>query len=107
MPIASNRPSPRRAALAALLATATLALAACAGLQPKTPEDVVRERSEARWDALIKRDFDKAWNTPSPPTARSSAKRTTTSALAAPASGRACRSTKSPANPSAAPCACA
>ena len=61
MPIASNRPSPRRAALAALLATATLALAACAGLQPKTPEDVVRERSEARWDALIKRDFDKAW----------------------------------------------
>ena len=61
MPIASNRPSPRRAALAALLATATLALAACAGLQPTTPEDVVRERSEARWDALIKRDFDKAW----------------------------------------------
>ena len=61
MPIASNRPSPRRAALAALLATATLALAACAGLQPKTPEDVVRERSEARWDALIKRDFDKAY----------------------------------------------
>ena len=61
MPIASNRPSPLRAALAALLATATLALAACAGLQPKTPEDVVRERSEARWDALIKRDFDKAW----------------------------------------------
>ena len=34
MPSASNRPSPRRAALAALLATATLALAACAGLQP-------------------------------------------------------------------------
>lgn len=22
---------------------------------------MVRERSEARWDALIKRDFDKAW----------------------------------------------
>ena len=44
----------------AVALAALLALAACAGLQPKTPEDVVRERSEARWDALIKRDFDKA-----------------------------------------------
>ena len=58
-PIAST---PRRAALAALMAAATLALAACAALQPKTPEQVVTERVEQRWAALIKGDFDKAWD---------------------------------------------
>lgn len=53
--------TPRRAALAALLG-ATLWLAGCAALQPKTPEQVVGERVEARWAALIKGDFEKAWD---------------------------------------------
>ena len=54
-------PAPRRAALAALLGAAALALAGCAALQPKTPEQVVAERVEQRWAALIKGDFEKAW----------------------------------------------
>ena len=41
-------PAPRRAALAALLGAAALALAGCAALQPKTPEQVVAERVEQR-----------------------------------------------------------
>lgn len=45
----------------ALLLALTLGLGACAGLGPKTPEEEVRARAEARWDALIKRDFAKAY----------------------------------------------
>ena len=37
------------------------ALAGCAGLKPKTPEEVVAQRAEARWAALIKGDFDGAY----------------------------------------------
>ena len=48
-----------------LLATAALVsgalLAGCASLSTKTPEEEVRARAEARWAALIKRDFDKAY----------------------------------------------
>lgn len=47
----------RTPALAAVL----LALAGCAAMQPQTPEQVVQERAQARWDALIKGDFEKAW----------------------------------------------
>ncbi|HRN75288.1 MULTISPECIES: hypothetical protein [Ottowia] len=44
--------------LSLLAATGALALlAGCAALQPKTPEQIVAERSLARWNALIKRDF--------------------------------------------------
>ncbi|MCL1960274.1 MAG: hypothetical protein FWG56_00500 [Desulfovibrionaceae bacterium] len=53
--------APRRAFGAALLAAAALGLAGCAALMPKTPEQVVRERAEQRWAALIDGDFDKAW----------------------------------------------
>lgn len=53
--------APRRAALLASALGATLWLAGCAGLQPKTAEEIVTQRIEARWDALIKRDFEKAW----------------------------------------------
>ena len=53
--------APRRAALLASALGATLWLAGCAGLQPKTTEEIVTQRIEARWDALIKRDFEKAW----------------------------------------------
>ncbi|WP_423456974.1 hypothetical protein [Ottowia sp. VDI28] len=48
-----------------LLATAALVsgalLAGCASLGPKTPEEEVRARAEERWNALIKRDFVKAY----------------------------------------------
>ena len=37
------------------------ALAGCDGLKPKTPEEVVAQRAEARWAALIKGDFDGAY----------------------------------------------
>ncbi len=44
--------------LSLLAAGGALALlAGCAALSPKTPEQVVAERSLARWNALIKRDF--------------------------------------------------
>ncbi len=52
---------PRRAAVVAAALAAALWLAGCAALQPKTPEEIVTQRIEARWDALIKRDFEKAW----------------------------------------------
>ena len=50
-----------RRALAPLLAAGVLALAGCAALTPKTPEQVVAERAEARWAALIDGEFGKAW----------------------------------------------
>jgi len=56
----SSRP-PRRAVFAAVLAGAVLWLAGCASLQPKTPEDVVRQRAEERWAALIDAQFPQAW----------------------------------------------
>ena len=54
-------PFRRRTALASLVVAGALALAGCAALQPKTPEQVVAERVEQRWAALIKGDFEKAW----------------------------------------------
>lgn len=49
-----------------LLATAALVsgalLAGCASLGPKTPEQEVTARAEARWAALVKRDFAKAYS---------------------------------------------
>ena len=47
----------RTPALAAVL----LALAGCAAMQPQILEQAVQERAQARWDALIKGDFEKAW----------------------------------------------
>ena len=61
MPFRPLPSAPRRAALLATVLGASLALAGCASLQPKTPEQIVTERVEARWAALIKGDFDKAW----------------------------------------------
>ena len=47
----------------ATLGGATLALlvSACATVAPSTPEDIVRQRAEARWTALTKQDFPKAY----------------------------------------------
>lgn len=50
-----------RARRGALLLALTLGLGACAGFGPRTPEQEVQARAEARWDALIKRDFAKAY----------------------------------------------
>lgn len=55
-------PLGRRAALASLIGVAALTLAGCAALQPKTPEEIVTQRVEERWAALIKSDFETAWN---------------------------------------------
>ena len=52
--------TPRRAALA-ILAAGALALGGCAALTPKTPEQIVAERAEARWNALIQGEFEQAW----------------------------------------------
>ncbi len=46
-------------ALPALLLAAAL-LPACT-TQPATPEEAVQQRAQARWDALIARDFESAW----------------------------------------------
>lgn len=55
-------PTKRRTALRVTLAAAVLALAGCAGLQPLTTEQIVAERAEARWNDLIKGNFEKAWD---------------------------------------------
>ena len=54
------------AARRATLLAATLWLAGCAGLSPKTPEAVVTQRAEARWAYLIGGDFEKAWDLTQP-----------------------------------------
>ena len=61
MPSPSLPAAPRRAVLLAAMLGSALWLAGCAALQPKTPEEIVAQRVEQRWAALIARDFDKAW----------------------------------------------
>jgi len=56
-----NRAMSRRAIGAALLAAAAIGVAGCAALTPKTPEELVHDRAEQRWAALIAGDFDTAW----------------------------------------------
>lgn len=53
----------RRARLLRLFAAglAGAMLTGCASLAPKTPEDAVRERAQARWDALLAGKFDEAY----------------------------------------------
>ena len=41
--------------------TFVLAIAGCAALKPLTPEEAVRERAQARWDALVKGDVKAAY----------------------------------------------
>ncbi len=65
-PFTLQRPTRRGAGLALLAATV---LAGCASLAPQTPEEQVRQRAEARWAALVKRDFDTAY-TYAPPSFR-------------------------------------
>ena len=62
----STKPTPalalRRHVLRATLAASALLLSACATLGPQTPEQVVTQRVEARWDAMIAGDFKTAWS---------------------------------------------
>jgi len=50
-----------RAAGALLLAAFALWLSGCVGLTPATPEEIVSQRSQERWAAMIAGDFEKAW----------------------------------------------
>lgn len=43
-----------------------LVLAACATTPPKPADAIVKERSQARWDLMVKGDFDKAYEYFSP-----------------------------------------
>lgn len=50
----------RRKTTAVLLGAAALALAGCA-TTAQAPEDLVTQRVEQRWDALMQNDFERAW----------------------------------------------
>ncbi|MEO7741781.1 MAG: hypothetical protein ABIR98_02445 [Usitatibacter sp.] len=43
-----------------------VATASCVGLQPRTPEEAVKARAQARWDALLKGDIKAAYGFLSP-----------------------------------------
>lgn len=49
----------RRHAL--LAAAVAVALSGCALLTPQTPQERLRARAQARWDALLAGDFDRAY----------------------------------------------
>ena len=55
-----SNPSLKRATTLLVCASVVL-LAACASFKPKTPEEVVKERATARWQALIPREYAKAY----------------------------------------------
>lgn len=45
----------------AVLAVATLALAGCASQPKLTPEEIVKQRADERWQYLVKGDLEKAY----------------------------------------------
>jgi hypothetical protein len=45
----------------ALAAAVVVAISGCAAFAPKPPEEAVKERAQARWDALVKGDFKAAY----------------------------------------------
>ena len=47
--------------LFAAVALSALLVQGCAVLQPKTPEEAVQQRAQARWDALLAGKFDDAY----------------------------------------------
>lgn len=65
-------PSPQIPARRLLVGAASLAaaalLSACAGLTPSTPEEAVRARIQARWQAMIAGDLPRAYEYLSPGT---------------------------------------
>jgi hypothetical protein len=48
------------------VASLVLVLASCAGVPGRSAEEVVKERSQARWNALIAGEFAKAYSFASP-----------------------------------------
>jgi len=46
---------------AGALLVAVVAVSGCAVVAPKVPEEAVRERAQARWDALVKGDYKAAY----------------------------------------------
>jgi len=55
-----------RARWATMAAASMLMLAGCAAFAPKAPELEVRERAQARWDALIAGNWEKAYSYSTP-----------------------------------------
>ena len=51
----------RRTAAGGLLAAVIVGLTACAALEPRAPQEVVKERAQARWNVLIKGDVEAAY----------------------------------------------
>ena len=49
-----------------LILLAVMLLSACATTSTSSPEDIVRERAQARWDALLSRDYAGAYALYSP-----------------------------------------
>ena len=45
----------------ALVAVVVVALSGCAAIAPKAPEEAVKERAQARWNALVQGDFKAAY----------------------------------------------
>ena len=43
-----------------------IVLAACGVLQPRDPQEVLKERAQAKWDALVKSDLEAAYSYLSP-----------------------------------------
>ena len=43
-----------------------IALCACAGVAPRSADVIVKERAQARWDALVREDFNTAYGYLSP-----------------------------------------
>lgn len=54
------------AGMLAGFASAAILLAGCAAAPPKTPEKAVAERAQARWEALLAKDYDSAYTYYSP-----------------------------------------
>lgn len=57
---------PARAVVGRGLLLAALALAGCAALDSRPPEEIVKERAAKRWQALVSGDFNTAYDYASP-----------------------------------------
>ncbi len=62
----SSMPLRRRVARGAVLLGLLSLLSACAGLAPSTPEEAVRARAQARWNAMLAGDLQQAYQFLSP-----------------------------------------
>jgi hypothetical protein len=50
----------------AISSVLAVVLCSCAAIAPRSAETIVRERAQARWDALVKNDFNAAYGYLSP-----------------------------------------